>query len=226
MSQISLLILCAGFGKRMLDLTIDTPKPLLMIQNKTLLSNSIDFFKSFGCNEIFINTHYQHKQIEKYINKYYDNKNISIIYEPEILGTGGAVKNIFKYTKNKNLCVTNVDIFWQNQNRPDIANFLEDYNKINYCKILLSKKNKFMGLSKSQGDFSLQNNTVKNWVKENDILYYSGFQILSKKIFENTPEKFAMNDVWDKLIYNNNLTGNLMNSKILHVGDKNTFDKL
>ena len=57
MNNFSVIILCAGFGQRMLDLTLNTPKPLLKINNKTLLGNTINFFLDIGCSEIFINTH-------------------------------------------------------------------------------------------------------------------------------------------------------------------------
>ena len=44
MQKFSLLILCAGFGKRMLDLTADKPKPLLKVKNSSILSYK--FFKT------------------------------------------------------------------------------------------------------------------------------------------------------------------------------------
>ena len=69
MQKFSLLILCAGFGKRMLDLTANKPKPLLKIENSSILENTINFFQNIGCNKIFINTHYLHKKIENYILK-------------------------------------------------------------------------------------------------------------------------------------------------------------
>ena len=95
MEKFSLLIMCAGFGSRMLDLTNKKPKPLLEIKNVTLLKNSINFFLSIGCDKIFINTHYLHIEIENYIQKNFKDYPISLIYEPLILGTGGGVKNVF-----------------------------------------------------------------------------------------------------------------------------------
>ena len=225
MNKFSLLILCAGFGKRMLDLTTNTPKPLLKFNNKTLLSNTINFFLDIGFGEIFINTHYLHNKIQNYINKNYHEYPINLIYEPEILGTGGGIKNIFNFTKNKNICVVNSDIFWQTNNKLDIINFIKDFNDVTHCKILLSKKNNFYGLKKSKGDFVIKNGIVSNWIKGKDEIFYSGFQILSQKIFYKTPKIFPMNDVWNNLIISKNLKGSLINSKILHVGDKNSIDE-
>tara|TARA_B100000575_G_C23129472_1_gene654890 strand:- start:1002 stop:1682 length:681 start_codon:yes stop_codon:yes gene_type:complete len=223
MQEISLLILCAGFGKRMLDLTTTTPKPLLKIKNKILLGNTINFFKDIGCNEIFINTHYLHKNIEEYIIRNFSTENISTIYEPSILGTGGGVKNIFNYTKNNKICVVNSDIFWIPENKKDIKNFLKNSNDVSYCKILLSKNDTFYGLKKKYGDFNIKNGTVSKWNKGNDILIYSGIQIVSKNIFKQTKKKFSMNNIWDHLITDKKLNGDFMSTKILHIGDKNSF---
>ncbi len=226
MHKFSLLILCAGFGKRMLNLTNNIPKPLLKKNNTTLLGNTINFFKDIGCDDFFINTHYLHNKIENYINKTYADYSINIIHEPSILGTGGGVKNIFNYTKNKNICVVNSDIFWKINNKPDIVNFLTDLDYVTHCKILLSKKNNFFGLKKNEGDFNIRNGIVSNWISGSEVIFYSGLQIVSKNIFNKTTKSFSMNTVWNNLIVDKNLNGGLINSNILHVGDKNSFDEL
>ena len=225
MSNFSLLILCAGLGKRMLNLTKDIPKPLLEGNNITLLGNTINFFSNIGCKEIFINTHYLHHKIITYINERFNDYPINIIYEPSILGTGGGIKNIFNYTKSKNICVVNSDIFWQTSNKSDILTFLEDFNEITHCKILLSKKNNFIGLKKDQGDFNIEKGIISNWVKGNETIYYTGFQIVSKNIFVKSKEFFPMNEIWENLILNKNLKGDLIHSNIIHIGDKNTFEE-
>ena len=43
------MILCAGFGKRLRPLTLSTPKPLLKIGGKTLLSNTLKILEWKGC---------------------------------------------------------------------------------------------------------------------------------------------------------------------------------
>ena len=226
MVNLPILILCAGFGKRMLNLTSNTPKPLLKINNKTMLENTINFFQSIGCDNFYINTHYKYYKIENYIINKFHKQNINLIYEPKILGTGGAVKNIFNYTKSKNICVVNADIYWKNKNKIDMINFLQDFEKVEYCKLLLSSKKNFFGLKKEYGDFNIQNNIVSKWIKGNKVFYFSGCQIISKNVFNKKMKIFSINKIWDELIIQQNLKGNLSNSDILHIGDKNSFDEL
>ncbi len=226
MKKFSLFILCAGYGKRMQDLTITVPKPLLKIKNTTLLSNTINFFKDIGCDEFFINTHFLYDRIENYVIKNFNKTMINIIYEPSILGTGGAVKNIFNYTNNKKICVVNSDIFWQNENKEDITKFAKNFHDICECKLLLSKNNNFYGLKKINGDFIIDNQLVKKWNKGDEIIFYSGMQIISKDAFKNTPKVFSMNDVWNSLIIDKKLKGDFISSNILHVGDKKSFHEI
>ena len=46
MRNFTLMILAAGFGTRMESLTKNIPKPLLKINNSTLLTNTINFFEN------------------------------------------------------------------------------------------------------------------------------------------------------------------------------------
>jgi len=225
MKKFSLLIMCAGFGSRMLDLTHKKPKPLLEIKNVTLLENSINFFLSIGCNKIFINTHYLYKDIENFLKKNFKDYPISLVYEPEILGTGGGIKNIFNFIKIENLLVSNSDILWQDKNKKDIINFARDINNVKNCKLLLSEEINFLGLKSSNGDFRIINNKVSRWNKGDEIIFYSGLQIVSPNIFKNTTNIFPMNTIWDNLIKQNNLIGEVIESKIIHIGDKKSFEE-
>ena len=52
------IILAAGFGKRLLPLTKERPKPLLEIGGKKLIEYSIDLLRENNITEIIINSHY------------------------------------------------------------------------------------------------------------------------------------------------------------------------
>jgi N-acetyl-alpha-D-muramate 1-phosphate uridylyltransferase len=214
------MILAAGFGKRMMPLTKDIPKPLIDINGITLLDNSINFLKSLGCNDIIINMHYQYDKIETMIERRKDKKIIKLIYENDILDTGGAVKNAIPNFLYKDILVTNSDIFWINKNVIDVKRLISKYIKNNSPHLLLVEKNKSFGLDKNFGDFILKNNRITRFKKGNSIFYYSGLQILNVDVFENFEDiKFSLNKVWDDLISNKKLFGETMISNCYHVGD-------
>ena len=92
------MILSAGYGKRLLPLTKNCPKPLLKVGNETLLSNTIHFLEKFGIKKIIINVHYLSEKIIQYINKNKFNSDITIIEEKEkILDTGGGILNALNH---------------------------------------------------------------------------------------------------------------------------------
>ena len=214
------MILAAGFGKRMKPLTDNLPKPLIDINGLTLLENSINFLNDLGCKQIVINSHYQSHEIKNFLKKYQNKKDITLIYENEILDTAGGVKNAIKYFKNKNLVVINSDIFWQKNNLLDAQILKKKYSLLNKPHILLVRKNNAYGLKNSKGDFNIFKGKIIKFTKGNPILFYSGLQILNVDIFRSFNEKkFSFNDVWDYFIINHSLYGSVMNSDWFHVGD-------
>ena len=68
-NSFSAMILAAGYGRRMLPLTSNLPKPLIKIKGVRLIDNIINFLQSLGCKQIVINTHYQHEKITQAIRK-------------------------------------------------------------------------------------------------------------------------------------------------------------
>ena len=120
--------------------------------------------------------------------------------------------------------VVNSDIFWQNRNLSDIKNFLINSHETTHCKILLSKNINFLGLKKNKGDFCINNGIISNYNDKSEVIFFSGFQIVAKNIFNNIKKIFSMNEIWRNLITNKNLKGQLTKSKILHIGDKKTFE--
>ena len=224
MKNFTTMILAAGFGSRMKDLTEKIPKPLLKIKNTTLLSNTINFFENIGCNRFILNTHYLYKELNNYINSMHSDKDIILIHEPEILDTGGGIKNALKFFNNKNFLVTNCDIFWRKNNILDIKDFLFDLQKVKNCQLLLARKNKTYGVNKNSGDFVLENNSLRRWKKNDQINFYSGLQVLNPSVFNNIyKSKFSINEIWDNLIKKKELSGVIMQSDLFHIGDINTY---
>ena len=227
MTNFNLMILAAGYGKRMRNLTQSKPKPLLKINNKELLRHNIDFFLNLGCDQIVINTHFLHDHINNFVKENYSKKNIKLIFEPTLLNTGGGIKNALSILGVKNFLVTNADILWKEENKRDVLDFINKYQDVKTCKLLLAENNSFQGLKKSTGDFKLENKLIKRWRKNDPHLYYSGLQIINPSIFSLIEEKcFSINLVWDLLITNGQLEGKIINTIISHIGDINAFNQI
>ena len=135
------MILSAGYGKRLLPLTKNCPKPLLKIGKETLLSNTIKFLIQFGVKQVIINVHYLSEQIVDYINKNKFNISITVVKEQEkILDTGGGILNAIKHF-NEPFLVINPDTIWNFNHIKDIKllekNFFKNKQK---CSLLLVNK--------------------------------------------------------------------------------------
>ena len=93
------LILCAGYGKRLNPLTLNQPKPLLKINEVTLLENCINLIESLGIKKIIINTFYLKDKIEDFLRIKKFNVDIKIINDGKvILNTGGGVLNMINFS--------------------------------------------------------------------------------------------------------------------------------
>lgn len=119
------IILSAGLGTRMGDKTRDLPKVMLELNGKPILEHNLDALKSYGVEEVCINLHYLPEKIKEYFG---DGKkwNIKINYnfEPEILGTSGALV-AFKDVLNEDFFVIYGDVL----GKIDIKKWVEFHEK-------------------------------------------------------------------------------------------------
>ncbi len=104
------LILAAGLGTRLLPHTKHTPKPLFPIDGRPLLDHVIRSLIKADCRGIVVNTHHLHGQIEAFLKGQRYPVPVTTRYEPDILGTGGAMKNLADFFSGKPFMVINSDI--------------------------------------------------------------------------------------------------------------------
>ena len=105
------LILAAGLGTRLLPYTRILPKPLFPLAGRPLLEHHIRNLCAAGCEAVMINTHHLHEQIEAFISSSRFDIPVSTRWEPDILGTGGAIRNLEDFWDERPFFVINADIF-------------------------------------------------------------------------------------------------------------------
>ena len=220
------MILAAGFGKRMLPLTKNTPKPLIKVGPKNLLERSIEILIKIGINELVLNTHHLSKEIENFLQKKNYEISISIIKEEkELLDTGGGILNATKQFKNEPFFVLNPDTIW-NKNYYEELKILENfYLKTNKPILLLVNKSNSHDKS-FKGDFNFGDKQTITRDLNNQYIF-TGAQIINRSIFEGMENKiFSMNIVWDKLINAKKLFGQESNQTFFHVNNIKVYEEL
>ena len=91
-------VLAAGLGTRLRPLTDDLPKPLIPIFQKPLITFALDHLINAGVERFVINTHKQAKLFENFFcDNEYEGHSVTLVHEPDLLETGGGIKNAERY---------------------------------------------------------------------------------------------------------------------------------
>ncbi|QWE20444.1 N-acetylmuramate alpha-1-phosphate uridylyltransferase MurU [Polynucleobacter sp. AP-Kolm-20A-A1] len=190
-------LLAAGRGERMRPLTDDLPKPLLTIQNKSLLQWHIEALAKAGIQNIVINHAWLGEKIEKVLGDG-SQFNLHIKYSPEetALETAGGIRQALSILNpGEYFLVINGDVF--SPNLP-ISQLLDTAAKMGLdshqpLAHLLMVPNP---VQHPEGDFYLQGSSVKNSAAPNaEKLTFSGIGIYHKDLFKGleygAPAKLA-----------------------------------
>ncbi len=220
------LVLCAGYGKRLNPLTLKNPKPLLKLNNLTLLENTINLIKKLGINEIKLNTFFLKDQIKIFIEEKNFDIKIDIIEDGnEILDTGGGIFNMINSLNEENFMVFNPDTVWS-IDYLDCIKEMENFYFLKKIQNILMVVNKNLSFDKNlRGDFDLLDNQL-NKKKLNQYIF-TGCQIINKKVFASIKNKsFSILQIWNDLIKENKLYGYESKNKFYHVTDLEIYNKL
>ena len=220
------LILCAGYGKRLNPLTLDIPKPLLEINEVTLLENTINLLQDLGIKKIILNTFYLKKKIYKFIKKKGFQIDLEIIDEGEdILDTGGGILNMMNSSSETDFLTINPDTLWNKNYKKYIQDMEKFYFSQKIKNILLLVKQNLSFDKDLNSDFNLVKNKIKKEIKNEFI--YTGCQIINKSLFDDFLSKnFPVSEVWNKLIDIDQLYGYESLEYFKHVSNIQVYNKL
>ena len=219
------LILCAGFGKRLNPITLDVPKPLLKINDLTLLDHCIELIIGLDIKNILINTFHLKEKFNEFFKNHNYKVDIEVIEDGSvILDTGGGILNLINKSNDENFLVFNPDTIWNKKYIEEINAMIELFY-LKKIKNLLLLVNKDLSFDKNiGGDFDLQNYLINQKSKS---FVYTGCQILNRSIIEK--EKlinFSITKIWYDLIKNNQLYGFESKIKFHHATNLQIFKRL
>jgi len=190
------MLLAAGFGTRMGDLTKDTPKPLLTAGGTTLLDHSMALVEAADCSPIVVNTHYLAEQIATHLGT-----RARISHEtPEILDSAGGVKAAAPLLEGDAVVTLNADTVWHGPN--PIPQLLAAWDEAAMdCLMLLIPVAAARAYTRA-GDFFMGENAepIRRGDASKAPYIYSGAQIIKLSAVADYPDRiFSLNTVWDDL---------------------------
>ncbi len=104
------LVLAAGLGMRLRPLTLACPKPLMPLWDVPLLEHLLRLLEAWGVEEAAVNLHWQPEKIQTYLAARAGRIKVRFSCEPEILGTGGALRPVRAFLEGAPFWVVNADI--------------------------------------------------------------------------------------------------------------------
>jgi NDP-sugar pyrophosphorylase family protein len=177
------LVLAAGLGTRLRPLTHVYPKPLMPLWNLPLLEHIVRLLESWGVHEIAINAHWMPEAIEAWRAARQGKARLTLSVEPEILGTGGALRPLRSFFSDEPFWMMNADIVASLQPEPMFKAFEASGS---FAAAWLEPKK---GPRTVEMDYSGRVTCWKSPTPGVERTYtFCGLQLLSPKIFNFLPE--------------------------------------
>lgn len=112
------MLVTAGFGTRLAPLTDLLPKPAVPIGNRPVAWYGLDVLARAGIREVVLNTHHLARELEREVRACAPSElDLRFVHEPQILGTGGGVKNAWSPEPDEIFVVMNGKLLFA----PDLA---------------------------------------------------------------------------------------------------------
>ncbi|MCS7204131.1 MAG: sugar phosphate nucleotidyltransferase [Leptospiraceae bacterium] len=231
------MILAAGFGTRMGELTKTKPKPLLPIAGYPMITYSLFLLYLWQVDSVVINLHYQKEKIKEYL-KNFPYFRIFFSEEEILLGTAGGISYaIYQNFLDDYFLVINSDILLFPSLNP--FTFLPDIQKRNLICVLFLKE-KDQEHQKEKG-FVLKKKIINNIYKINlsnlqsiDEYYYIGLSFFHQSFFDYykknmmDQEKHSIDSIFKKelleVMQNRELYGILYEGIVLDCGSKQKYE--
>jgi len=183
--KVKLIIIAGGLGVRLKPFTSILPKPLIPINDKSVLEHILENFYGAGITDILISLNFKSKTIKAYCEELKPKYKIRFINENKPLGTIGSLSLIKKKAGNKPLIVTNGDIIIKSDIH-DIYNF-HIKKKHDITLVVAAKKFKIpYGVCSTDKKGKLMKIVEKPY---QEVLVNTGLYIINPKLLNIIPTK-------------------------------------
>lgn len=187
------MILAAGFGTRLWPLTSSAPKPLVPVANTPLIDRIISHLAASGAKAIVVNAHHCHSRLTEHLADA-DTFGIpvQVRVEPEILGTGGGIKNTEDFWDDAPFVVVNGDILTD----IDIVSAFDHHRRQRVPATLVLHDCPPFNKIVMDGNCTVRQIPVSYSLGRRGTFAFTGIQIIEPSLLEHIPDG-CFSDIMD-----------------------------
>jgi MurNAc alpha-1-phosphate uridylyltransferase len=189
----AVMMFAAGFGTRMKHLTKDQPKPMIKVAGRPLIDHALDLAESIAPDRIVINLHYKPDPLLQYLN----GRDLRTIIEaPDILETGGGLRNALPLLGDGPVFTMNTDAIWAGPN--PLALLLDAWNPTKMDALLMGIPVPNTVGHGGNGDFVIAGDGT---LTRGSGVVYGGVQIIKTAMLKTIEQPaFSLNLLWDQML--------------------------
>ncbi|MBB3994153.1 MurNAc alpha-1-phosphate uridylyltransferase [Sulfitobacter undariae] len=198
--SLPVMLFAAGFGTRMKHLTADRPKPMVEVAGRPLIDHAIELAQDIAPPVIVANLHYLPDQLQTHLAPLGVK---TIIEAPEILETGGGLRNALPLLGAGPVITMNTDAIWHGPN--PLRLLLDAWNPDQMDALLMGIPPEHALEHSGAGDFTLAPN---GQLTRGAGVVYGGVQIIKTDLLAEVKETaFSLNLIWDQMLAKGRLHG-------------------
>ncbi|MEX0311582.1 MAG: nucleotidyltransferase family protein [Tateyamaria sp.] len=196
----AIMVFAAGFGTRMKHLTKDRPKPLIPVAGQTLIDHTLALAEDVKPAKIVVNLHYLPDQMQAHLA----NRDVTTIVEtPDILDTGGGLRNALPVLGPDPVITMNSDAIWAGAN--PLNHLLAKWDPASMDALLMCVPRSRVHGRVMAGDFDIDRD---GQLRRGGSYVYGGIQVLKTDRLEKvTDTVFSLNVIWDQMAKDRRLFG-------------------
>ncbi len=196
-------ILAAGLGTRLRPYTDHRPKPMVIINSRSLIWRILDQLRQSEVRDVVVNTHYLPEMLDHHMRDYvaqYPEMNVHISYEEIVLETGGGIIKALPYFKGEPFYVIAGDSLWEDGSIAALAHLAQHWNSDKMDVLSLMQPINRMTLTHGVGDYDIdKTGLVRRSLYKTGAYMWTNIRINTAHIYDNAPDgRFSVLGIMDE----------------------------
>ena len=209
--SLPILLFAAGFGTRMKHLTANRPKPLIEVAGRPLIDHALALAREVEPPKIAANLHYRAEMLAAHLRPI----GVDCVIEmPQILETGGGLRNALPVLGTGPVITMNTDAIWRGPN--PLYHLLDAWDPDRMDALLMGVPAAQALEHEGPGDFTRADD---GQLSRGPGLVYGGAQIIKTGLLDTIPgSAFSLNLLWDRMQADGRLFGAVYPGRWCDVG--------